>query len=133
MGVKRPWITLSFVKPGRCDSHLADLADTASLAQGADRSHVALVPGAELRRAVVGRRFQCDAGMDFPRSMKMVALTMQWNMQWRQQWSEGKVIREKKDIYIYILVVSKLAGDYFFYALKIFTSAAAALKAIAGK
>ncbi len=77
MGVKRPWITLSFVKPGRCDSHLADLADAAGLAQGADRSHVALVPGAELRRVVVGRWFQCDAGMDFPRGMKMVALTMQ--------------------------------------------------------
>lgn len=64
------------MKTSRCDPHLADLADAAGLAQGADRSHVALVPGAELRRVVVGRRFQCDAGMDFPRGLKMVALTI---------------------------------------------------------
>lgn len=74
---EKPQITLSYVKPSRCDSHLADLADATGLAQGADRSHVALVPGAELRRVVVGRWFQCDAGMDFPRGLKMVALTMQ--------------------------------------------------------
>lgn len=73
-----------------CASHLADLADAAGLTQGADRSHVALVPGSELRRAVVGRRFQCDAGMDFPRGLKMVTLTMQYEMYTEQMKKRDK-------------------------------------------
>ncbi len=42
--------------------------------------------------------------------------------------------REERYIYIYIYISGiKISRRLFFYALKIFTSAAAALKAIAGK
>lgn len=41
---------------------IPDLAHTAGLTQGADGSHVALVPGAEFRGVVAGRGVQAVAG-----------------------------------------------------------------------
>lgn len=51
------------------------LADTAGLAEGADGSHIALVPGTELGGVVVGGGIQGDAGMDVSCGLQMVALT----------------------------------------------------------
>jgi hypothetical protein len=54
----------------RPETHLADLANTAGLAESADRPHVALVPGAELGcwerwllGVVVGGGLQGHAGV----------------------------------------------------------------------
>lgn len=58
-------------------THLAHLADTASLAEGADGPHVALVPGAELWGVVVGGGIQGEAGMHVPGGLQVVALTEQ--------------------------------------------------------
>lgn len=56
-------------------THLAHLANTASLTEGADCSHIALVPGAKLGRVVVGRRIQCNAWVHVPGGLQVVALT----------------------------------------------------------
>lgn len=58
--------------PGALQTHLANAA---GLAEGADGSHVALVPGTELGGVVVGGGIQGDAGMDVSRGLQMVALT----------------------------------------------------------
>lgn len=44
--------------PGKVKTHLAYLANTASLTEGADGPHIALVPGAKLGRVVVRRGIQ---------------------------------------------------------------------------
>lgn len=58
-------------------THLAHLADTASLAKRADSPHITLVPGAKLGRIVVGRRIQGKAGVYFPGCLQVVVLTKQ--------------------------------------------------------
>lgn len=58
-------------------THLAHLADTASLTEGADGPHVALVPGAELWGVVVGGGIQGEARMHVPGGLQVVALTEQ--------------------------------------------------------
>lgn len=57
--------------------YLANLANTAGLAEGADSPHVALVPGAELGRVVVGGGVQGYAWMQISGRLQMVALTEQ--------------------------------------------------------
>lgn len=57
--------------------YLADLANTTSLAEGADSPHVALVPGAKLGRVVVGGGVQGNAWMQISGGLQMVALTEQ--------------------------------------------------------
>lgn len=59
----------------REQTHLAHLANTASLTEGADCPHVALVPGAKLRRVVVDRGIQGNAGVHVPGGLQVVALT----------------------------------------------------------
>lgn len=56
-------------------THLANLANTAGLTEGADCPHVALVPGAELGRVVVGGGVQGDTWVHG--GLQMVALTEQ--------------------------------------------------------
>lgn len=51
------------------------LAHAAGLAQGADGSHVALVPGAELRGVVVGRGVQAVAGRPVAGSLQVALAT----------------------------------------------------------
>lgn len=58
-------------------THLAHLANTASLTEGADSPHIALVPGAKLGRVVVGRGIQGNAWVHVPGGLQMVALTEQ--------------------------------------------------------
>lgn len=58
-------------------THLADLANTASLTKGADGPHVALVPGAKLGGVVVGGGVQGEARMHVPGGLQVVALTEQ--------------------------------------------------------
>lgn len=58
-------------------THLAHLANTASLTEGADGPHVALVPGAKLGGVVVGGGVQCEARMHVPGGLQVVALTEQ--------------------------------------------------------
>ena len=59
------------------------LADAAGLAEGADGPHVALVPGAEFRGAVVGRGVQAVAGRPVAGSLQVALAT-------------GKTRREEK-------------------------------------
>ena len=47
-------------------THLADLANTACLTEGADGPHIALVPGAKLGGVVVGGGIQGNAWMHVP-------------------------------------------------------------------
>lgn len=65
--------------------YLADLANTTSLTEGADGSHVALVPGAKLGRVVVGGGVQGNAWMYVSGGLQMVALTEQREKQRRRQ------------------------------------------------
>lgn len=58
-------------------THLAHLANTAGLTEGADSPHIALVPGAKLGRVVVGGGIQGNAWMHVPGSLQVVALTEQ--------------------------------------------------------
>lgn len=58
-------------------THLAHLANTASLTEGADGPHIALVPGAKLGRVVVGGGIQGTAWMHVPGGLQVVALTEQ--------------------------------------------------------
>lgn len=57
--------------------YLAHLANTTGLTEGADGSHVALVPGPKLGGVVVGGGVQGNAGMDVSGGLQMVALTEQ--------------------------------------------------------
>ncbi len=61
----------------REQTHLAHLANTASLTESTDGPHVALVPGAKLGRVVVGRGIQSDAWVHVPGGLQVVALTEQ--------------------------------------------------------
>lgn len=61
----------------RLQTHLAHLANTASLTKGADGPHIALVPGAKLGRVVVGRGVQGNAWVHVPGGLQVVALTEQ--------------------------------------------------------
>lgn len=62
-------------------THLAHLANTASLTEGADSPHIALVPGTKLGRVVVGGGIQGNAWMHIPSGLQVVALTEQ-----REKW-----------------------------------------------
>ena len=61
--------------PPIMQTHLAHLANTASLTEGADGPHIALVPGAKLGRVVVGGRIQGNAWVHVPVGLQVVALT----------------------------------------------------------
>lgn len=65
--------------------YLANLANTTSLAEGADSPHVALIPGAKLGRVVVGRGFQGYAWMQISGRLQMVALTEQREKQRKRE------------------------------------------------
>lgn len=68
-------------------THLAHLAHTASLAEGADSPHIALVPGAKFGRVVVGRGIQGNAWVHVPGGLQVVALTERREKD-KQTWSE---------------------------------------------
>lgn len=68
-------------------THLAHLAHTASLAEGADSPHIALVPGAKFGRVVVGRGIQGNAWVHVPGGLQVVALTERREKN-KQTWSE---------------------------------------------
>lgn len=55
--------------------YLANLANAASLTEGADSPHVALVPGAKLGGVVVGGGVQGNAWVHISGGLQMVALT----------------------------------------------------------
>lgn len=73
----RDWNTDSKTAPqlNRAKTHLAHLANTACLTEGADGPHVALVPGAKLGRVVVGTGIQGNARVHVPGGLHVVALT----------------------------------------------------------
>lgn len=68
-------ITIHFLK----ETYLTHLAYAAGLAERADSSHIALVPGAKLGGVVVTRRFQGDARVHVS-GLQVVVLTEQTEM-----------------------------------------------------
>lgn len=58
-------------------THLAHLANTTSLTEGADGPHIALIPGAKLGRVAVDGGIQGNAWMHVPGGLQVVALTEQ--------------------------------------------------------
>lgn len=74
--------------PSGMHTHLAHLANTASLTEGADSPHIALIPGAKLGWVVVGGGIQGNAWVHVPGGLQVVALTEQRERQRkaRQEW-----------------------------------------------